>query len=257
MLDLRERLLAMREAMTHRGPDDAGGFVSAEGRAGLANRRLAIRDLSPAGHMPMSNAEGTVWITYNGEIYNTDELRPELERLGFAFHSTGDTEVILHGYEAWGEEVVQRLRGMFAFAILALEPSTGQVRRVFLARDRMGVKPLYYAQSDGVFSFASELKGLQASGLVSREVSPAGLAGYLMFGAVPNPWTIYRDVQAMPPASTLLWQDGQVDIRRYWQLPTDVPEPAAYHHTVEQIRALLEDAVRILFGNLVESQPMG
>jgi len=252
--DLQERLTAMREAMTHRGPDDAGMFVSPDGRVGLANRRLAIRDLSPAGHMPMSNADGTAWITYNGEIYNTDELRPELERLGFVFHSTSDTEVILHGYEAWGDEVVQRLRGMFAFAILALEPITSKVQRVFLARDRMGVKPLYYAQSDGVFLFASELKGLRASGLVSREISPAGLVGYLMFGAVPNPWTIYRDSQALPPASTLAWQDGRVDIRRYWQLPTDVPEPSAYSDTVEQIRALLEEAVRI---RLVADVPLG
>jgi asparagine synthase (glutamine-hydrolysing) len=183
--DLQERLLAMREAMTHRGPDDAGLYISPDGRVGLANRRLAIRDLTPAGHMPMSNAEGTVWITYNGEIYNTDEIRPELERLGFPFRSRSDTEVILHGYEAWGAEVVQRLRGMFAFAILDLR---GGKPSLFLARDRLGIKPLYYAQVGGMFLFASELKALQASGLLSREISPAGLVGYLMFGSVPNPW---------------------------------------------------------------------
>ena len=134
--DLQESLLAMREAMMHRGPDDAGAYLAAEGRVGLANRRLAIRDLSPAGRMPMSNADGSAWITYNGEIYNTDELRSELERLGFVFHSNSDTEVILHGYEAWGDEVVQRLRGMFAFAILTLEPATLKAQRLFLARDR-------------------------------------------------------------------------------------------------------------------------
>jgi len=108
--DLPERLLSMRDAMVHRGPDDAGRYVSPDGRVGLANRRLAIRDLSPAGHMPMSNAGGTVWITYNGEVYETDQLRAELEHMGFLFRSTGDTEVILHGYEAWGDEAVRPLR---------------------------------------------------------------------------------------------------------------------------------------------------
>ena len=252
--DLHERLLAMREAMTHRGPGDAGAYLAADSRVGLANRRLAIRDLSPAGHMPMSNADGTAWITYNGEVYNTDELRSELERLGFVFHSKTDTEVILHGYEAWGDEVVQRLRGMFAFAILALEPITLKVQRLFMARDRLGIKPLYCAQTDGVFLFASELKAMQASGLLSREISPAGLVGYLMLGAVPNPWTIYRDAQAMPPASTLTWQDGRVELRRYWHLPTDTVEPPSYAVAVEQVRTLLEEAVRI---RLVADVPRG
>src|SRR5512136_350921 len=138
--DLAERLLAMVEAMRRRGPDDRGAYVAPDGRVGLANCRLSIRDLSPAGHMPMGNAAGSTWITYNGEIYNTGELRPELERLGYSFRSRSDTEVILHGYEAWGDDVVKRLRGMFAFAILDRRRG-----RLFLARDPLGVKPMYYA----------------------------------------------------------------------------------------------------------------
>jgi len=249
--DLQKRLLAMREAMFHRGPDDAGLYISPDGRVGLANRRLAIRDLTPAGQMPMSNAERTVRITYNGEIYNTDEICPELERLGFAFRSRSDTEVILHGYEAWGTEVVQRLRGMFAFAILDLR---GGKPSLFLARDRLGIKPLYYAQVDGMFLFASELKALQASGLLSREISPAGLVGYLMFGSVPNPWTIYEGIWALPPASTLTWQDGHVEIQSYWKLPADKVEPRSYEEAVEQVRFHLEDAVR---SHLVSDVPLG
>ena len=249
--DLQERLLAMREAMIHRGPDDAGLYISPDGRVGLTNRRLAIRDLSPAGRMPMSNAESTVWITYNGEIYNTDEIRPELEGLGFAFRSRSDTEVILYGYEAWGTEVVQRLRGMFAVAILDLR---GGRPSLFLARDRLGIKPLYYAQANGMFLFASELKALQASGLLSREISPVGLVGYLMFGSVPNPWTIYADIWALPPASMLIWQDGRVDIRTYWKLPAETIEPRSYEEAVELVRFHLEDAVR---SHLVSDVPLG
>ena len=142
LTDLPERLSRMADAMFHRGPDDGGIYVSPEGRAGFASRRLAIRDLSPAGHMPMHNGHETVWISYNGEVYNTDEMRPELERLGYVFRSGSDTEVILHGYEAWGEEVVHRLRGMFAFAILDLRRGPDKAR-FFMARDRLGIKPIY------------------------------------------------------------------------------------------------------------------
>jgi asparagine synthase (glutamine-hydrolysing) len=188
--DLQERLAAMAGAMRHRGPDDAGIMIAPDGHAGLANCRLAVRDLSPAGHMPMGNEDGTVWITYNGEIYNTYELRPELEQMGFVFRSHSDTEVILHGYEAWGRDVVNHLRGMFAFAIVSLRPLMNNLERVLLARDHLGVKPLYYAQTPDVLLFASELKALLASGLAAREISPAALVGYLLMGSVPNPLTI-------------------------------------------------------------------
>jgi asparagine synthase (glutamine-hydrolysing) len=263
LTDLPERLAAMAQVMLHRGPDDGGQYVSPDGRAGLANRRLAIRDLSPAGHMPMSNAEGDVWITYNGEIYNAAELRAELERLNYRFRSSSDTEVILHGYQAWGEGVLPRLRGMFAFAILDQRPATPHgaatpngLARLFLARDRLGIKPLYYAWTTDAFVFASELKGIQASGLVGHEISPAGLVGYLMLGSVPNPWTIYRDVQALEPACSLtIALDHPIATPPvpYWQMPTDTVATTKAE-AVEQVRALLAESVRV---RLVSDVPLG
>ena len=252
--DIEAHASNMAGVMFHRGPDDGGLFVSPDRRVALATRRLAIQDLSPAGHMPMSNAEKTVWITYNGEIYNSDELRPELQRLGFSFHSHSDTEVILHAFQAWGDECVGRLRGMFAFAIYDARP--GSRPRVFLARDRLGIKPLYFAQTPQGFVFASELKGIQASGLTSRELSPAGLVGYLMLGSVPNPLSIYRDIRALEPGHTLsidLSRSAAPIPKRYWSLPTDTIE-TSYEEAVEQMRHLLEESVRI---RLVSDVPLG
>jgi asparagine synthase (glutamine-hydrolysing) len=254
--DLRPRLTSMIAAQRHRGPDDEGVYVLPDGRAALANCRLAIRDLSPAGHMPMANRNGTVWITYNGELYNTAELRPELEALGYVFRSHSDTEVILCGYEAWGPGVVQRLRGIFAFGILDARPAgSGQF---FLARDHLGVKPLYYASIGGAFLFASELKALQASGLVNREISPTGLVGYLLMGSVPAPHTIYRDAQMLDAGSTLsipLDRPGAApQLVRYWSMPTGADETQDAAATVDRVRSLLEDAVR---AQLVSDVPLG
>lgn len=254
--DLAARLRAMAAAMRHRGPDDEGIYLAANGRSGLANRRLAIRDLSPAGHMPMGSADETVWLTYNGEIYNADELRTELETAGYRFRSHSDTEVILRGYEAWGTAVVPRLRGMFAFAIYdrrAGEPAA----RLLLARDHLGIKPLYYAQTAVAFIFASELKAMLASGLISREVDPAGLVGYLQLGSVPNPRTIYRAVQGLPPASIIqfsLAQMRQPQPEPYWELPQDEDASITPAAAQEQIAALLAEAVRI---RLVSDVPLG
>lgn len=269
--DLRERAVAMREAMRHRGPDDAGLFLSLDARLAFVNCRLAIRDLSPAGHMPMSfsrrgnNASDRVVITYNGEIYNADELRAELQRAGHVFRSTGDTEVVLRGYLEWGDAVVTRLRGMFAFGILTLERSN--VKTLFLARDRLGIKPLYYAHTAQAFLFASELKGLLAARLVSRELDPASLVAYLMLGTVPNPRTIYRSVQALEPGCTLTLDLATHETRwaRYWAFPAEQepsaspPQVGAYVQrddasVVEQTRVQLQDAVR---SHLVSDVPLG
>ncbi len=244
----------MNAAMRHRGPDDEGVYLSLDGRLGMANRRLAIRDLSPAGHMPMSNEEGSVWITYNGEIYNTDELRAGLERLGYTFRSTSDTEIILAGYLAWGKQVTERLRGMFAFVIADLRPGC---HCLFLARDPLGVKPLYYAQSHLAFLFASELKGLLASGLLSDEINPAGLAGYLALGSVPTPLTIYRDIVALEPASWLVVDlaTGQSTAPTfYWHLPATSLETISREDAVAQVRTSLQDAVAV---RLVSDVPLG
>lgn len=248
----------MADAMRHRGPDDEGIYITPDARAGLANRRLAIRDLSPAGHMPMGTTEGDLQITYNGETYNAGELRRELEQQGHIFRSNSDTEVILRGYAAWGEGVVERLRGMFALAVLDLRPGQGSNDKLFIARDRLGIKPLYYARTPEAFLFASELKGLLASGMVSREWSPAGLAGYLMLGAVPNPRTIYRDVRALEPGCTLTIPlgepTGKVEPRWYWSLPTGPARDVTQAEAVEEVRGLLQEAVRI---RLVSDVPLG
>jgi asparagine synthase (glutamine-hydrolysing) len=265
--DVHARLLAMREAMTHRGPDDSGAFLSADGRVGMVNRRLAIRDLSSAGRMPMMIGNGALWITYNGEVYNAGELRGDLETLGYEFQSGSDTEVILHGYQAWGADVVLRLRGMFAFAIyderVGIDrPRPGSLlpkgRRLLLARDRLGIKPLYYASMPDGLVFGSELKAIIASGFVGRGISPEALLGYLLLGSVPSPLTIYDGIRALPSSC---WLDLEIGdtlrppvLRRYWNLPTEADEPAAGADTVAMVRHALYDAVR---SHLVSNVPVG
>jgi asparagine synthase (glutamine-hydrolysing) len=248
----------MLNAMHHRGPDDNGVFISVTQRTCLANCRLAIRDLSSAGHMPMSNQDKTVWITYNGEIYNADILRLELEELGFKFFSNSDTEVIMQGYIAWGKAIVKRLRGMFAFAIYD-ERSSEAGPHVFIARDRLGVKPLYYANIAGVFLFASETKTLMASGLVSSQLDFGGLVGYLMLGAVPSPASIYRSIKVLEPGCTLALPLGAksfaFEIERYWSLPTTITTVSTDpHEVVVQVQEALAEAVRI---RLVSDVPLG
>ena len=255
--DLHERLGVMARAMAHRGPDDQGVFVAPHGRVGIANRRLAIRDLSPAGHMPMASDDGSVWITYNGEIYNADALRSELETLGCIFRSRSDTEVILRGYEVWGAQAVARLRGMFAFAVLDCRQSAGSGGRLLLARDPMGIKPLYYAWTEAGLVFASELQALQASGLASAEVNPTGVVAYLLMGSVPNPLTIYRQISALEPATWL-----EIDLDRpeparavtYWRLPDDISPVASQAEAVALVQERLLDAVRV---RLVSDVPLG
>ncbi len=255
--DLHERLETMAQAMTHRGPNDQGVFVTPDGQVGLANRRLAIRDLSPAGHMPMANDDDSLWITYNGEIYNAEALRSELEALGQRFRSHSDTEVILRGYEAWGAQAVARLRGMFALALLDMRPSAGPSGRLLLARDPMGIKPLYYAQTEGGLVFASELKAIRASGLAGDEISPTSLVAYLLMGSVPNPLTIYRQISALEPATWVdIALDHPAELRpvTYWRLPDDISSPASHAEAVSMVRERLLDAVRV---RLVSDVPLG
>lgn len=248
LADVSARALDMREAMQHRGPDDAGSFLSPDGRVALVNRRLAIRDLSPLGHMPMLSGDGRLALTYNGEIYNADELRAELERAGCTFRSTSDTEVILVGYAAWGENVVARLRGIFAMALYDARGS------VLLVRDHLGIKPLYYAQTDLGLIFASELQALRAGRLVSDEIDPVSVVAYLELGAVPTPRTIYRHIQALEPATVLRCDLATMELRatRYWALPTR--ERAFPKDVLGETHAALFDAVR---SQLVSDVPLG
>jgi len=207
----RARLEAANRLLRHRGPDDAGYFVG-EG-VGLAARRLSIVDLT-GGHQPLSNEDGSIWIAYNGEVMNAPELRAELQAAGHQFRTRTDTEVIVHGYEAWGAAVLPKLRGMFAFALW-----DGRTRQLLLARDRFGIKPLYYAQTGGQVAFASEIRPLFALlPQLSRRAHPAALAAMFRQGFIPTPQTAFAGVLQLPAAHMLVVRAGEVTIRPYWQL---------------------------------------
>lgn len=201
----REELLRTREAMVSRGPDGAGAWVSDDGRAALASRRLAILDLSAAGAQPMASQDGRFHIVQNGEIYNFLELRRELEGEGIRFRSRSDTEVILTLYAREGAAMLSRLRGMYGLAIWDEREKT-----LLLARDPLGIKPLYYSTEGGCLRFASQVKALERGGAVSREVDPAGLAGFLLWGSVPEPFTIRRTVRALPAGHHLIVREGRI-----------------------------------------------
>ena len=204
-----ERMVA---AITHRGPDSRG--VQQIGCCVLGNTRLAIVDLSERGRQPMCNEDSTVWITYNGECYNADEFRPLLLSRGHRFRSATDTEVILHLYEEFGEKCVEKLRGMFAFAIW-----DSRAQRLLLARDRLGIKPLYYALTGNGIIFGSEIKALLASELVSRKLDGAGIRAYLELGHIPPPWTAIQGISPLEPGHTGIWQDAKWRTNAYWKLP--------------------------------------
>jgi asparagine synthase (glutamine-hydrolysing) len=235
----------MTAALHHRGPD-ADGFHS-DRRVVLGHRRLSIIDLSPAAGQPMTNEDGTVWLTYNGEIYNYVELRSELVSHGHQFRSQSDTEVILHGYEEWGiEALLGNLRGMFAFGIYDSR------RGLILARDRMGIKPLYYFVGGGELLFASEVKALIASGMVPSQRDPEALAGFLLAGSVPSPLTIIRGVRCLPAGHYLAWKDGSSELRKYWDL--EFERPVQCIDGSGDLRAMLEDTVA---RHLMSEVPLG
>jgi asparagine synthase (glutamine-hydrolysing) len=223
--------------LKHRGPE-SNGAVQLDG-ALLAHTRLRIIDLSPAGAQPMANEDETVWVTFNGEIYNFQELRRELEGLGHRFRSHTDTEVLVHGYEAWGDAVAERVDGMFAFGIWDTK-----TRRLLLARDRSGKKPLFYTQHQGRFLFASEIKGLFAAG-VPVEIDPAGVVSYLAYGYTPPPGTTYRAVEQLLPAHRLALESGRPPrAERYWRYDFQARRPfPTEDEAAARVRALLTEAV--------------
>ena len=200
----------MCEAIRHRGPDDEGyyfnGPVEGGASAALGMRRLAIIDLH-TGHQPITNEDQSVWVVLNGEIYNYRELRAELEARGHRFSTQSDTEVIVHAYEQYGDDVPKRLRGMFAFALWDVRR-----QRLLLARDRLGKKPLLYSVNAGRLAFASEFQALLSHPDVSREVNPEAIADYLSFLCVPAPQTAFKSIQKLEPAHTLVWQNGEVKV---------------------------------------------
>lgn len=230
-----EVLLRMAGAMRHRGPDGYGVYVGA--RAGLAHARLSIIDIA-GGAQPLGNEDGRFLIVYNGEVYNYIELREELEARGHRFRTRSDTEVLVHGYEEWGDGLPTRLNGQFAFAILDRRANS-----LFLARDRFGVRPLFYAERAGDFFFASEVKALFASGEVTPEPDPVGLDQVFTFWAAKPPRTVFRDVLSVEPGCLAHVRDGRCEVRRYWE-PTFPESREEDPGAVDDLDGLLESSVR-------------
>jgi asparagine synthase (glutamine-hydrolysing) len=245
---------AMAAAMRHRGPDDSGVFR--DGRVALAMDRLAIIDVTPGGHQPMGNADGSVWIVYNGETYNFRSEREELAAKGHRFASASDTEVVLRLYEQHGDAFLARLRGMFALAVYDRRGGPGR-ERLLLARDPLGIKPLLYARSGGRFIFASEMKALLASGLVERTIDPESLRLLLSYGSVNQPATAVAGVRMLLPGRKLVVEDGGERIEPYWTLGVDRREGLRgqpYERLVEEVQAALYESVRL---QMVSDVPVG
>lgn len=221
-------LMRTRDAMSSRGPDGAGAWLTGDRRLGLAHRRLAIIDLTEAGAQPMHSADGRFIVTFNGEIYNYPQLRTQFEREGAVLRSHSDTEILLHLYRKHGSAMVDELRGMYAFAIW-----DAQAQRLFLARDPHGIKPLYYADDGGTFRFASQVSALRAGGGIDSRPDPAGTVGFLLWGSVPEPFTLYRSVRLLPAGSTMevSWR-GASPPRRYWTLSKALQDSAQLAATI-------------------------
>jgi asparagine synthase (glutamine-hydrolysing) len=246
--DITEPLVRhMCDQIVYRGPDDEGIYV-ADG-AGLGMRRLSIIDLS-GGHQPVFNEDRSAWVVFNGEIYNFPELRPELEKRGHRFHTRTDTEVIIHLYEEMGAECVQKLRGMFSLAIYDRTK-----RKLVLARDRLGEKPLHYALLKDKLYFGSEIKSILAVAPELAEVNAQGLLEYLYYGYVPDPLTAFTGIQKLAPGHLLEFEKGKVQIRQYWDLPEyNTHVPRSEEECLEELEHRLLEATRI---RLISDVPLG
>ncbi len=245
----RAVLHRMNESQFHRGPDEGGTHV--EPGVGLGHRRLSIIDLS-TGQQPLYNEDNSVCVVFNGEIYNYQELIPELQALGHIFHTRSDTEVIVHAWEAWGESCVDRFRGMFAFALWDRNRET-----LFLARDRLGVKPLFYALlDDGTFLFGSELKSLLVHGGLKREIDPCAVEEYFALGYVAEPRTIFKQAKKLPPACTLLLRRGQPvgQPREYWDVRFTLDNPISDADAQAELTHRLEESIKL---RMISEVPLG
>jgi asparagine synthase (glutamine-hydrolysing) len=242
----KEEILQMANALQHRGPDDEG-FYFADG-VGLGHRRLSIIDLS-TGRQPISNEDESVWIVFNGEIYNYRELRERLVEKGHRFATQTDTETIVHAYEEYGEACVRHLNGMFAFAIWDQKK-----RKLLLARDRIGQKPLFYAQVGGDFLFASEVKGLLADGEIAAQLDPEAMHHFLSLRFVPQPYTMFAGIKKLPPGHFLVHEKGRIRIERYWDLSYAPKFDGTEEDLVARLRMMLMQAVE---SHLVSDVPVG
>ena len=244
--ELRRRVELMVETLYHRGPDDAGIFVGVHAAIGM--RRLSIIDVA-GGSQPLANEDASVHVVCNGEIYNFPELARELRRRGHRFRTRSDVETIPHAYEDDPRRFVERVGGMFAFALW-----DEKARRLTLARDRLGKKPLYYAEIDGALAFASEIKALLACDPRLREPDPAAARWYVRYGFVPEPLTMFARIRVLPPAHELVFEGGRCRLRRYWQLPDEQAEHVTHTEARERLDALLRESVT---SRLVSDVPLG
>jgi len=244
----REAILArMCRVITHRGPDDQGVMVQTGVALGM--RRLSIIDLA-GGHQPMSGEDGSVTIVFNGEIYNFQELKPNLEARGHIFQTNSDTEAIVHAYEEFGPECLRDLRGMFAFAIW-----DDKARSLFIARDRAGKKPLYYTTTpNGTFVFGSELKALLEHPEVERQINAEALDAYFTLGYVPDPLSIFQDIHKLPPGHYLNLKGGQVTVKQYWDFEFESGKSLSEEDYLDELRVLLDESVRL---RLISDVPLG
>ena len=244
------RALRMRDILTHRGPDGAG--MHGDTCAVLAHRRLSIVDVA-GGHQPLSNEDGTIWVSYNGEIYNHHDVRIQLESAGHRYRTRSDTETIVHAYEQWGDDCVHQFRGMFAFAIW-----DARRRRLLLARDRLGVKPLYWARAGSRLLFASEIKSILESGLITVQANESVIPEILATRSTAGVETLFHGIFKLLPGHRLTYVDGRVHVDKYWDLPLDGPDPslAALDDDVlvERFRELLCESVRL---RLMADVPLG
>jgi asparagine synthase (glutamine-hydrolysing) len=241
-----EDVRRMADMIVHRGPDDFGVYDAGDAVIGM--RRLSIIDLS-GGHQPISNEDGTVWVVLNGEIYNFRDLRKDLEQRGHRFATRSDTEVLVHAYEEFGDAFLGRLEGMFGFALW-----DARKRRMLLARDPVGIKPVYYSQQRGSLAFASEVKAFLALPGFRAEVDAAALHDYLAIGYAVAPRTIFAGVEKLPPGTVLVWQGGKIELRKYWEPPRTVETNVSARDWAERVRAELERAVA---DQMVSDVPLG
>jgi len=239
-------LKRMAGTIAHRGPDDDGFHL--DGGVGLGFRRLSIVDLS-GGHQPISNEDDSLWLTFNGEVYNHLELRPELEAKGHRYKTRSDAEAVLHAYEEWGEDCLQRLQGMFAFAL-----HDGKRKRVFAARDRLGIKPLVYHDDGRTVVFGSEIKALLAHPSVPREADPDAAALYLTYRYLPAPHTLFRGIRKLPPGHFLSADANGVRVKQWWDVPRDAEPLTDRAQAEEMLRAIMDESVR---ARLMADVPVG
>lgn len=245
-----QRLMAMRDAMAHRGPDGEGIYISPDGKLGLAHRRLAIIDLSERGHQPMCDNERKIWITYNGEIYNFKELRNELRLKGYTFNSASDTEVVIYLYKEYGIDMLHKLRGMFSFALWDYRTS-----KLFLVKDRFGIKPLYYFKDSEKISFASEVEGISDNHFINKEIEPKALISFLAFGCIATPHTFFKGVFSLPAGYYMeISQGGDSKIVKYFDVDFQGSLEPEQKLDMGAIREILTETIKM---NFISDAPIG